>query len=281
MCDWLSCNSDGKGKIFYFNAEQRRVIYDGGQLKCQGHATPIRTRDELDSHSSIAAYFCLVIDKVNKYEFRPLDRKFFIDQLNTTDDSSRVKRKLKRLDYRKLAPPELIFKPLFYPFGDANRKRVTATDIDLLHKWASVWDSVGDSVGASVWASVRDSVGASVRASVRASVWDSVGDSVWDSVENSVGDSVWDSLGASVGASVGATVGDSVGASVGAFVGAYISSFFHCSIWKHIKHKKGENPFQPGIDLWMQGLVPSFDGKVWRLHGGKKGEVLKVFENGL
>jgi len=72
-----------------------------------------------------------------------------------------------------------------------------------------------------------------------------------------------------------------VGASVGAFVGAYISSFFHCSIWKHIKHKKGENPFQPGIDLWMQGLVPSFDGKVWRLHGGKKGEVLKVFENGL
>ena len=209
MCDWLSCNSDGKGKIFYFNAEQRRVIYDGGQLKCIGHATPIRTRDELDSHSSIAAYFCLVIDKVNKYEFRPLDRKFMTDQLNTKDDSSRVKRKLQRLDYRKLAPPELIFKPLFYPFRDANRKRVTATDIDLLHKWASVR------------------------------------------------------------------------ASVGASVGAYISSFFHCSIWKHIKHKKGENPFQPGIDLWMQGLVPSFDGKVWRLHGGKKGEVLKVFENGL
>jgi len=25
----------------------------------------------------------------------------------------------------------------------------------------------------------------------------------------------------------------------------------------------------------MRGLVPSFDNKVWRLHGGKKGKILK------
>ena len=81
--------------------------------------------------------------------------------------------------------------------------------------------------------------------------WASVGDSVGASVR----DSVWDS------------VGDSVGASVRASVRAYISSYFNLQKWKYVKHKKGVNPYQPGIDLWNKGLVPSFDGKVWRLHG--------------
>ncbi|TRZ48336.1 MAG: hypothetical protein D4S01_10535 [Dehalococcoidia bacterium] len=58
-------------------------------------------------------------------------------------------------------------------------------------------------------------------------------------------------------------------------VWAYLSSFFTLKNWKCIKHKQGENPFQPCIDLWMRGLVPSFDNKVWRLHGGKKGKILK------
>jgi hypothetical protein len=43
--------------------------------------------------------------------------------------------------------------------------------------------------------------------------------------------------------------------------------------WKYIKHPKGKNPFQPCIDLWNKGLVPSFDGKIWRLHG-KEGKVI-------
>lgn len=41
-----------------------------------------------------------------------------------------------------------------------------------------------------------------------------------------------------------------------------------------IEHKKGVNPFQSGIDLWHMGLVPSFDGEVWRLHKGEKAEVV-------
>ena len=116
---------------------------------------------------------------------------------------------------------------------------VTDEEVELLKKWASVRDSV--------WASVWDSV------------WDSAGDSVWDSV----GDSVWDS--------VGALVGDSVLASVG----GYISSLFsNIKKWKHINHPEGENPFQPCIDLWHRGLVPSFDGKKWRLHAGEKAEIV-------
>jgi hypothetical protein len=105
----------------------------------------------------------------------------------------------------------------------------------LLQEWKKVRASVGASVGASVWASVRASVGASV--------WDSVGASVWDSVR----------------ASVGASVGDSVW--------AYVSSLFpNIKKWKDIDHKEGVHPFKSCIDLWKGGYVPSFDGKVWRLH---------------
>jgi hypothetical protein len=91
------------------------------------------------------------------------------------------------------------------------------------------------SVGASVWASVR----ASVWASVRASVWDSVRDSVWDSV------------------------------------GAYISSLFpNIKKWKYIDRAPGLNPFQLCIDLWCAGIVPSYDGTTWKLHSGKKAEII-------
>ena len=30
---------------------------------------------------------------------------------------------------------------------------------------------------------------------------------------------------------------------------------------------KSAYPFQPSVDLWLSGVVPSFDGHVWRLHG--------------
>jgi hypothetical protein len=123
--------------------------------------------------------------------------------------------------------------------------------LKLLKEWDSVW--------ASVWASVL--------ASVRASVSDSVGDFVWVSVWASVSDSVRASVSVSVRASVLYSVGDSVW--------AYISSLFpNIKKWKYIEHKEGVNPFQSSIDLWHMGLVPSFDGEVWRLHKGKKAEVV-------
>ena len=53
--------------------------------------------------------------------------------------------------------------------------------------------------------------------------------------------------------------GGSVRDSVYDLIGAYISSFFPNT-------KEGVNPFKSSIDLWRMGYVPSFDGKVWRLH---------------
>ena len=77
----------------------------------------------------------------------------------------------------------------------------------------------------------------------------------WDSVRDSVGASVWDSVGASVW--------------------AYIGSLFpNVKKWKYIQHVEGQYPFQSAVNLWKMGLVPSFNGKIWRLHGGTKAEIL-------
>ena len=99
------------------------------------------------------------------------------------------------------------------------------------------------------------SVGASVWDSVGASVWASVGASVWDSVRDSVGASVWDS------------VWDSVWASVRDSVGAYIASF--------VKTKYKHN-LKPAQKLWERGLVASFDGTSWRIHGHQGKEIFKI-----
>jgi hypothetical protein len=83
----------------------------------------------------------------------------------------------------------------------------------------------------------------------------------WASVGASVGDSVWASVWDSVWASVGASVRDSVGASVGSFFSLPRES------WKYTeKIETNEYPFQSAVTLLKMGLVPSFDGKLWRLH---------------
>jgi len=75
-----------------------------------------------------------------------------------------------------------------------------------------------------------------------------------------------------------ASVWDSVRDSVWASVGAYSGSFFILprSTWKHTERIECGDayPFQPAVDLWEIGLIPSYGGKVWRLHGGPEGKVL-------
>ena len=59
----------------------------------------------------------------------------------------------------------------------------------------------------------------------------------------------------------------SVRASVGDSVWAYFSSFFAIDY---------EHDFSSAVKLWEAGLVPSFDGRTWRLHSGERAAV--VFE---
>ena len=88
-------------------------------------------------------------------------------------------------------------------------------------------------------------------------------DSVWASVRDSVGASGWASVWGSVGDSVWASVRDSVWDSVGAYIATFVD----------VKYKYD---FSSDQKLWERGLVPSFDGKNWRLHGKGGKEVYKI-----
>lgn len=151
----------------------------------------------------------------------------------------------------KEAEPELGYKlsEALYPVNPLllPEAKITDSDIILLKElasirdsvWASVWASVWDSISDSIWASIRDSVWTSVWASVRASVRDSVRDSIWDSI--------W----------------------------AYIGSLFpNIEKWKYVDRYRNQYPFQSCADLWHRGIVPSFDGKLWRLHSGENAKII-------
>lgn len=195
----------------------------------------------VDSHSHICAHFNLDEDRCNKYEFNPLTNKFEIDMINSErNDSEAAEKWVKRLDFKEIVEP-LIVKPIVHPFELPEVTEVTAEHIQWLREWASVRDSVWPSVG------------------------DSVGYLVWDSVWNSVWDSVWASVRDSVRASVGYSVWDSVRDSVGASVASYVSTFFAIDY---------EYDFSSAVKLWEAGLVPSFDGRTWRLHTGKNAKIV-------
>src|SRR4030065_560767 len=259
MCQFFSLvTHPSTQKIMFCNWEDRKLILSG-ELEIESP----------DSHSSIAklhGYKGKAEDKLNKYEYNPLTKVFTVDQINNEiDDSAEVEAYCRRLDFKKIVEP-LIIKPIIHPFRDVKPPEViTAEHLELLRQWISVWTSVGNSVRNSVrdsvWASVGNSVGNSVGSSVSSSVWVSV----WNSVSSSVWVSVWDSVWTSVGDSVWNSVGNSVGSSVSSSVRAYISSFFDLLEFEKYKCL---------VTLWEQGLVPSFDGKVWRLYGGKDAKIL-------
>ena len=252
MDQFFSLCSDGKGKIYYFDSQIRRDMLDG-KLKYCCYDT--------DCYSSILDYFGFRERDVNKYEYNPITRRFKVNRMHPADDYLKVKMRCLELDFKTIVP-ELIIKPVIHPFKDMNRKRVTKKDIELLKQWELVSHPAGGLPGQIVWRSVSKLVGASV--------YDFVYHSVFDSVYNSVSDLV-----------CGSIVDDRY-ILIDGEICAYISSFFKIEKWIDIRYEKGKNPFQPAIDLWLSGLVPSFSvesesGKIFnimRLHGGKKGEIL-------
>ena len=236
MCKFFSLVSNGKGKIYYADAKLRKSSHWA------------KTETSPDSHTSIADYFGFKGEKedlLNKYEYNPLTQKLVKDQLNAEDDSKSVEEQCRKLDFKKIVP-ELIIKPIIHPFKLPKVEKPTKKDLENLKKWVSARalarTSVRDAVRDSIWTSVGASVGDSVGASVRDSVWAPVRDSVWAPVRNSV----W----------------------------AYVGSFFQLKKWKIGSKTFKDYPFQCCVDLWEKGLVPSYDGKVWRLHSGEKAEVV-------
>ena len=161
MCEFFSLVSNGRGKIFYFNHQQREEI----------KSTDLNP----DSHSSIVEYYKengglanknTTEDLFNKWEYNPLTKELECDTLNTKDDTKSIKKFCDGLDF-SLIVPELIIKPIVHPFK-IKAGKVTEVEIALLKQWNSVYDSVRNSV----YDSVYDSVGNSVRNSVDDSVYD-------------------------------------------------------------------------------------------------------------
>jgi len=61
-------------------------------------------------------------------------------------------------------------------------------------------------------------------------------------------------------------------------VWAYIASFFTgINKWKYAENL-GANPWEPCQRLWEMGIVPTFDGKVWRLHSDPKAAIIYIWE---
>jgi len=237
MCNFFSLLSNGEGEIYYFDWEMRQKILAGKSEYISG-----------DSHTSVADYYGFKgkkEDRLNKWEYNPLTKILSIDQINVRNDRRAVLKKCKALDWKKIIPA-LIIKSIINPL-DLPKRKPTKKDIENLKKWISV------------------------RASVRVSVRNSVRDSVMDSICDSICDSVWDSVRVSVWGYAGrVSVWDSIWDSIWGYAG----SFFSIEKWQGIKHKKGVYPFQCCVDLWERGLVPSYDGTIWRLHSGKNAEIV-------
>jgi len=169
--------------------------------------------------------------------------------------------------------------------------KVTKAHIELLEKWVPVRDSVTASVIASIETSVskylntsmiRDLIGAK---SIISLIWN---------MREAV--SVWEGLKIRIGSAFPSVKewkyikpkpldhpfrSTPVWNSVWEVTWAYTGSLFpNIKEWKGTNHRPDEYPFQPAVDLWKQGLVPSFDGKIWRLHGGyeKTGKTKVLWE---
>ena len=107
MCNFFSFCSDGNGKLFYFNAEQRAALK---------HSNP--RNYEPDSHTSIADFYGYKgakEDTLNKWEYNPLLRNLKADYINTTNDQIRVIAAMASFDFTTLVPL-LRVKPIVHPF---------------------------------------------------------------------------------------------------------------------------------------------------------------------
>jgi hypothetical protein len=183
MCNFFSLVSNGKGKVWYFDKDLRQQIIDG------------KLSYNSDSHASIAEYFKpeskLTEDQLNKYEFNPFTKRFFVDQINAKDengfrldDRERVETICKGLDFNAVVPNwsfvENILKRLgmYIPENPITAEEMPPKEkiVEIMDK---VWSEVGSEVGSEVWSEVGSEVGSEV----------------WSKVGSKVGSKVWSEVG--------------------------------------------------------------------------------------
>ena len=140
MCNFFSFVTKGNQR-YYFDWKQRQELLLNNPEDY-----------EPDSHTSICHYHKLDDDKVNKYEYNPLTKKFTVDQINIKDDQAMAKKWVEKLNFKNIVEP-LIIKPIIHPF-QIQSPEWNDKHLQLLKQWDSVCDSVGYSVRDSFWDSV-------------------------------------------------------------------------------------------------------------------------------
>jgi len=242
MCDFFSFVTEpgtgyNSGKRFYFDWKYREKDLGNGLITIDSYTH--------DSHSSICSYFYLNEDVCNKYEYNPLTKVFEIDKINSdVDDSIQAEDWVRNLDFSKVVEP-LIIKDIVNPLTDLpeNKNFIDDKIITLLKNWSSSQNSVRRYVDHRL----IDQVGSPVKDSIYDYLRLSLFMEIWNSVSKTIGnkDSMWDSV-------LNSVIG-------------YLESFFN------IEHSIDIESLNK---LWNMGLIPSFDGNIWRLHTGKNGNIV-------
>ena len=236
MCDFLSIVCDGE-KCYLFRWAERKKILKDNLFDFTGHSI-----SDADSHTSIAAYYGFegaAEDSLSKWEYCPFAKDLWFDGgRSLREDRPVVQAFVDGLDIADIVPA-LIVKPIVNPFVIRKRKRVTQADTDLLHRWARLP------------ARTRRSASERIKKRVGRRVYSAMDD---QSAFQLVYDMVTEGCES-----------ERFCESVSEFIDAYITSFFN--LWPK------DNPYQPAIDLWERGLVASYGGTTWRLHGAEGKEI--------
>jgi hypothetical protein len=103
MCKFFSALSNGRGKVWFWTVEDIAQIMSTGNEK----------QYQPNSHSSIASYFKLDEDKLNKWEYDADNKKLVVDLMVTKDDTESVKRQIENY----LKKRDLIWCRNFYGFN--------------------------------------------------------------------------------------------------------------------------------------------------------------------
>ena len=222
-----------------------------------------------DSHASIAEY-CFENsheeDNYNAWSFNPFTDNLVLTNKNQENDERLIDRKrLKKIVLESV--PELILKPVFNPLKDKSfDDEITPEILDLLKEWKNVYrtvlcDNTGKYNSDIITEIIKDSVGSEVYYLCRTSVY--------RTSRYMVSNQVWDTLQIITKLTDNTYAGDYFDDLTEANADAFLSSFFSLERWGDIKSEPYENPFSSCIKLWELGLVPSFDGRRWRLNSYK------------
>lgn len=137
-------------------------------------------------------------------------------------------------DYSQVAPAVI---PLQLP-----EPKITDEEIELLKQWSLLWRSVYTSIPALI------------------PIW------LWYWVGAVMAPPLGDPVAKAVFA-VAHTSHTSILGTVAAAMWAFLGSLFPSIT-------ADGYAFQPVVDLWKRGIIASFDGEIWRLHSGKKAEIV-------